>query len=513
MTNKGYDVVLLSDANTQAWHVTPLGPHCLATVLRNNGYTVKIVDYLQNWFDDYDSLNRLIDLIIDENTSLLGFSGTLFAEGFSEYKDIKTYQDYKRSTQFTTWALSDKSTFDVPSFLSNLRIRFPKLKIAYGGHRDNHKFPELIDHVDFIVKGHAENMILDLMNHIKTGSSIKYMLTGSRAKIIDYDYEASGFNFKDTPILFDKSDHIPDGSVLPIETSRGCMFKCDFCEYPMIGRKKGDTNYHKSVDTLAFEFKRNYEQFKVTNYFFIDNIFNESTDKIKDVLRARDISEVDIKFYSYLRYEILNKYPEQIQLLKELGLISTMIGIESLHGPSAKSVGKGTDPKKVKDILYRLKDSWGETVTVMGSFIVGLPHDTVENLIWTDWLKEKSCPLDSISMEALVIDNTYSNVSPIAKDPTKYGYKIVQGNIHWKNEHWNSIKARRWVNAFMEEIWNSGKLGVGGFTTLGLMNMGIPYDQIKTLSLKNIDYKKCVTIRNNKWKDYKNNLFLYESQK
>ena len=39
---------------------------------------------------------------------------------------------------------------------------------------------------------------------------------------------------------FEKNDFILPGESLPLELSRGCIFKCRFCQYPNIGKDKDD---------------------------------------------------------------------------------------------------------------------------------------------------------------------------------------------------------------------------------------------------------------------------------
>lgn len=493
----GADIVIFTDANTKMYHVTPLGPYCISTVLQQHGFSVQVVDYFKNWLEDKESLDELLNCIIDTNTLFVGFSGLLFSKYGFDTSPVTTYKEYVKSSTMTAWP-----TDTIKEFVSQIKNKFPNIKFVYGGNRDELKFHEIDNVVDFIVKGHAENMVIDLANHLKNSKPIKYRPSLKTAKIIDYDYTASGFDFKHSQVLF---DHIQPTQVLPIETSRGCMFKCDFCDYPLIGRKKGDIESHRNMLTLANEIKRNYDLFGTTKYIFIDNIFNESTDKIQDVLRARDISKVDINFYAYLRYEILNKYPEQIKLLKDLGLQSTMIGIESLNHKSAKAVSKGTHPEKVKDILYNLKDQWKDTVSIMGSFLIGLPGDTPDNLSWTEWLNSKDCPLDTFSMTSLHLDDTFSNISPMAKNPEKYGY-IKYPNRRWKNQHWDFRAALAWTHSFMDAAFSSGRFKVGGFDILGMQGNGYTFDELKNLPYRDIDYKHTAGQMNQQWILYKNSL-------
>ena len=77
-----------------------------------------------------------------------------------------------------------------------------------------------------------------------------------------------------------------------------------------------------------------------------------------------------------MRLDLIHAYPEQIDLLKEMGVRNVFFGIESLHDPSSKAIGKGFGREKTIEMIHRLKEAWGKEVFLHGSFIVGLPHET-----------------------------------------------------------------------------------------------------------------------------------------
>lgn len=506
MSRPGYDVILFSDTNTRMWHVPALGPFCIATQLKRHGYTVKIVDYFKNWVDNPNDFQRLVESIVDEQTLFVGFSGLFYSRnGFRDTDKISSYSDFLYATSMTTWPSSDVKSLSEQ--LGKIKNKFPNVKFVYGGHRNELKFYDLVDTVDYIVKGYAENTVIDLANHLSKNIPIKYRPSGKRAKIIDYDTNASGFDFTNSTVDFGQFDYILPGQVLPIETSRGCLFKCDFCDYPMIGRKKGDPAYHRNIEVLANEFRRNFSQHDTTKYLFYDNIFNESTQKIEDVLRARDLSGVDIKYYAYLRYEILDRFPEQIKLLQELGLQSTMIGIESLNHQSAKSVSKGYHPDRIKSIFHNLKQQWDGSVSVMGSFIIGLPHDTPDNLSWTDWLLSTDCPLDSVHATSFILDASFSNMSPMSAAPEKYGYTPLP-NRRWRNQHWDSRQAMAFVKQFMDKAWEQGIYRVGGFDIVGMQNNGYRFDDVYRLPFKDVNYAHTAKVMQQQWKQYRDNTLI-----
>ena len=108
----------------------------------------------------------------------------------------------------------------------------------------------------------------------------------------------------------------------------------------------------------------------------MDDTFNETTEKLKVVQRAIERTGIQINFWAYIRMELLNAFPEQISILRDMGQKAALFGVESLHDPSAKSIGKGLGREKIRNLLERVKESWGKDSVLHGSFIMGLPFET-----------------------------------------------------------------------------------------------------------------------------------------
>jgi radical SAM superfamily enzyme YgiQ (UPF0313 family) len=197
---------------------------------------------------------------------------------------------------------------------------------------------------------------------------------------------------------------------------------------------------------------------------FLPPVICETTEKIERVIRAVDRVGVQMNFWAYVRIELLYKFPEQIELLRDLGLKACFFGIESLYDPSAKAIGKGLGRDKVLDTLQRAKTAWGESSSLHGSFIIGLPHETKDTADeWTDLVIKDKTPLDTASFNRLGLTPDYimksgdtSRIffSEFELNKKKYGY-IDTGDGGWKNQHWTNKTAQVYAtkinNRFMKE--------------------------------------------------------------
>jgi hypothetical protein len=166
---------------------------------------------------------------------------------------------------------------------------------------------------------------------------------------------------------------------------------------------------------------------------------------------------VDMNFWAYIRVELLHKFPEQIELLGQMGLKACFFGIESLYDPSAKSIGKGLGRNKVLRTIENAKKEWGVDSTLHGSFIIGLPHETRETADeWTKLLIEGETALDTISCNKLALTSDHiiksghtSKIffSEFDLNKEKYGYKETPDG-GWVNKHWTKNEA----NLYAEDV-------------------------------------------------------------
>ena len=477
-----YDVILFTDSFPGLWRVRSLGAYRLATELRKHGYSVKVVDWCCKIFKDYRTARSILKSLVGPNTLFVGYSSTHFyktrvgTESFNHESDY--YFDEGNSPH--TYPASDK----IFSMLSKETKKFnPSTKIVYGGaYADGYKENKLLPCIDYIIKGFSDSTIVELANHLRHGDSLKF-LPGSYPgqKVIAHDELGLSFNFPNSYTEYLPEDHIRQGEVLYLETSRGCMFKCSFCNFKLIGRKSTDPKYHKEISVLADELKRNWETYQVNRYIIVDDTFNESTQKLLDIQSAIQMSGVpDLKFFAYLRLDLVKKNPEQIQLLKDMGIQAAYFGIESLNDLTLKTVRKPMKGKDVKKFLEELRLAWPD-VGMHGSILFGLPHETVATITdWMKWITALECPLDSVMVMNLNI-GAYDSVFGL--DPAKHGYEVIKlpGDINrffWKTEHLDSGIIAEMRLKYHNDMLYSRRSRTNAYELLGAQNQGWKFEEL-----------------------------------
>ena len=433
------------------------GAYRIATEIRKAGYTCQVVDFFSKFSDD--EMKRITDEMIGDDTLIIGVSTTFLEPNNPERLNASGEPGYP-TNMFTELNLRNKA-FHI--WLDRLQTEWPKLKVVIGG-AFSHRYKEL---GDALVYGSGDSVIVSYMRFMQgTNPFLQFEKLDDTTIVLDGTTHP--FNFSESTIEWHPSDHLQHAEVLPIELSRGCIFKCSFCAFPLNGKKKLD--YLKSDSVLRDEFIRNYYEYGVTRYMYNDDTHNESIEKIERIHRVVTSLPFEIEYASYIRLDLLHAHKETASLLRESGLRAALFGIESLNYESAKAIGKGMHPEKVKEMLYWLReDVWKDEVSTTGAFIVGLPHDSEDTInSWIEWVLDPACPLHVVVISPLTLerDNVYQ--SDFITNAEKHGY-VLHGNNNWSNEFFTADSARQLTAALNEKRIRAG---YGAFPLIGLANLG-----------------------------------------
>lgn len=424
----GFNVILLADTPEHPFWYRGYGAHRLANHLRHNGYSCLVVDFTSAM--SFDTWKDICNLAVGDDTKVIGLSTTWWPYR-NQLKQLKV-------SLVNNLNLKEKKTIEQHGLLDAAlegtlldwfnvaKTINPKIKFLLGGP----KFEFYLDApVDNFVAGFGETQFID------------YLQYPNRLwpKIINHDETASAptWDFKESQTLYTDLDQISSNEILTFEFSRGCRFKCAFCSYPLIG-KKDISSYIKSKDSIYTELLTNYERWGTTQYVVADDTLNDSTEKLEHILSAVKNLPFKPKFKAYTRLDVIATHPEQAILLKEIGLANTWIGIDSFHPKASKVIGKGMPAERRKDMLYTLKDIWGESVTITAGYIVGLPFEDKDSLYESaKWLAQPGSPVYSTTFMGLRLNppNPRLNFTPRSDMDLKYkdyGYDIPDINKFWE---------------------------------------------------------------------------------
>lgn len=404
-----YDVILIGGIPQDTGR--PIGPYRLRTSLEKAGYNALVIDsalYLNK-----AKLLELLSYAITERTKILGISTIWFRKSTIGIALLNNKDDEDWYNQ---------------EFFNIVRERWPWIKLVAGGTTlgplSNIKF-------DYTISGYADNSIIVLLEDIinKTNKA-KFSIYGlsNSLKTIDSDSLYPVQNIDEIETIWKPTDGWLPHQPIPMEVSRGCIFKCSFCNHPFLGKKNYE--YIRSKESLASELRRNYDMFGTTRYLLIDDTLNDTVEKLDRLLRAIELSKIPaFEFVSYIRAEMLVTKPEMIPMLGELGIRGGFVGLESFGAKARMAIGKGMDIERVLEALAKAQDQ--TKVKWQTGFIVGLPGDTPE-MLWDYFHRIKR---DKILSAWNPTPLTIGGTSLFMQNPEKYGYKFIDGDHkNWVND-------------------------------------------------------------------------------
>jgi radical SAM superfamily enzyme YgiQ (UPF0313 family) len=478
-----YDAIILTDTKVIN-RVKPLGAYVIANSLRKAGYNCLVIDHFSAM--KKEKLFHFLEKFIGENTVFVGYSSTFllsFNDGKYQFLGVEI-------EQFT----------EINEHIKKLN---KKTKIVFGGAYSKKLSQFCLENknnlvVDYVMHGYSEGMIVDFMKREKEGKSQKFSKKNYGLYEIDYDFKGDSLKFCDEKFHWHDDDLIFEDEPLPIELSRGCIFKCKFCAYPLLGKNKNDYTYLKTEENILSEVLSNYERFKTLNYQIIDDTFNERTEKLETLLRVRDKAKLNLTFVGYNRLDLIHRFPEQISLFKDLNFRSHFFGIETFNYESSKIIGKGLKEVDATETLLKIKNSFEDgKVNIAAGFIVGLPKETPKTFFdWFSRVSKDDYPVDTLVLSALHLSETTHTTSEFFSNPSKYGYEFVEdvkvssvySYRNWKNEHWSLDDCTKIAQDMKKILYSNGRNKVSGFYSIALAYF--QKDFVSTLDLieKDINY-------------------------
>lgn len=406
----------------------PAGAARLRTWLEPHGFNIEVIDYFGNFTEQ--ELEQLCARYIGPKTLFVGISIT-FIYAFDKINHL----------------------------FNHIKEKYPNVKTLIGGNETPISGVDLTK-VDRIFWGYAEEAVLHYLKFLNRKLLndlpwVGYRETRSINAEMLYKNDSS-----DLTIKWLESDLIKH-NFLPIEISRGCIFRCRFCAFPLLGKKKND--YIRHVDNLSAELRRNYEMFGVTNYWFNDDTFNDNVVKLEYVAEAIAKSGVKITYTAFLRADLIERFPETIPMLGDTGLVAATFGLETLHPEAKKAIGKGLDNERQFEAIRQLK-KYKPTYTYTG-MIAGLPGEPISSVLKSQQLllDQKFEVFDNWDWWPLLIrKGSVSRLSEFEKEYDKWGYTEMapgeytvpkgdddfryaqedEGIMIWKNKYTNWFTTR-----------------------------------------------------------------------
>jgi radical SAM superfamily enzyme YgiQ (UPF0313 family) len=410
----------------------------------------------------------LIDLFVKNGIKFFGFSTSWYSESDTEYQ----------------WLCDD--------FFREIISRYPKLIIVSGGHSPG-VLSNFFDYINFHFQGFSDLSFVEFLKYINNQNNrFIFKKSYSLTNIVESNIHFIIEDPNNIETVFLREDEFLSHQPVPLELSRGCIFRCTFCRHPFQGKKDFDS-YQRTPENIAEELKRNYDMFGTTRYSILDDTINDSLEKLNRLRKAIEIAKLpNFEFVGYIKPELLVTKPDMINILGDLGLRGAFLGIESFKNSTRRMIGKGTDIELVKEAVFKLSEVNNNRVLIQTSFIVGLPDETPEDInnTYEFLVKHHKTFCKTWRFQPLNIVNSPSSThekSLFDKDPKKFNYIVENGNIlKWKNNFFTNKSAEELTNQIMKK--SSAYSYFGGWQVAGGWHIGLTDYEIENTPYKNDFY-------------------------
>jgi hypothetical protein len=276
-----------------------------------------------------------------------------------------------------------------------------------------------------MVFGYSEKALLPVLDWMFDGGEQpkgRYPEWAPNSLLVDANHMYAGLDIDKFDCEYHSHDFIENHEALTLETSRGCRFKCKYCNYAFLGVKE---DYGRSEDDMYNELMRNYEKWGTTNYIISDDTFNDRDNKIEKLALAVERLPFEPNFTCFIRLDLVISKPHQVDLLIRARCWGHFYGIETFHPQAAKAIGKGMHPDKIKKGLLWIRDEFNNRLGLYRGtcgMIAGLPYEPVQS--WYDSLDWLDKNWESFFYWGLHIsdDPDTQTQSDFSVDAQKFGY-------------------------------------------------------------------------------------------
>lgn len=333
-----------------------------ASVLEKEGVEVQYIDYLAQGFNRA----KLFDALKKFRPDIVGC--TIYTNPFHN---------------ITSWLEAIKESLGVKIMVGGIHTTiFPKDTIRYA------------PMIDYAIVGEAEVVLPKFISALSKKEPLN-RVPGLCYRSQDGSIQFTGFpdklsNLDDAPFparhLINNENYFSfisqKKNYTVFNSSRGCPFKCIFCE------AGGVVWRARSPKNVVDEFQECLVKFGIREIDIFDSSFTISKKRVLDICSEINNRKLNKEIIWNVRSRVDTIDEEMLYALKSAGCYRIFYGIESGNPRILKTLRKYDDVKKIEQII---KISRKIGISTFGYFIMGNPGETKETAMDTMRLSKRSC--------------------------------------------------------------------------------------------------------------------------
>ena len=437
-----------------------------------------------------NSKPRIPNSILQIAASINGLHEYIFVDGNLEsdpQKKILNYFKEQKIDIFGCTVMPGPQLKQAIPISKKVKELYPHVKTIWGGYFPSNQPKSVLSsgYIDYIVNGPGDNTFPQLLNAIKTKSSvdaIKNLIFLKEGQIIKTAKEELLDLDKLPKLPYEKlNEFYPlqkylgktylGKKTIAYHSSFGCPFTCSFCAVVPIynARWKG-----KSAQGIYNDIKFLKEKYNGDAIEFHDNNFFVSEKRTVEF--AKLIKDEKMVWWGEARIDTMDKYKdESLALIREAGCKMIFFGAETGNDAVLKKMDKGGTQtgEQILKFAERLKKF---DIIPEYSFVLGIPSDTEEEVDKQinediEFIKK----VKAINPNTEIIIYTYSPVptegSEMYNNVLASGFKFPETLEDWVSPAWENFDLRKnpltpWLKPYMiDKIKNFETVLNGYFPT------------------------------------------------
>ncbi|MDB4869496.1 MAG: Radical domain protein [Gemmatimonadales bacterium] len=355
----GARVLLVStNRERQPYPVVPNGLACVASALDAAGHRVRFLD-----------LCFASDPVASARSAAAGFKPDIIGVSVRniDNSDAIALRHY---------------TPEARSVLQALRQAAPAAKVIAGGAAFG-VAPEALFRdlgVDYAVAGDGERASVALVDALSSGAPIEALpgLVRDRNGTVVFtppgeDADLDSLGRPNLHRWIDLARYQRHGATIPIQTKRGCVYKCVYCTYRNV---EGWGYRTRDPELVADEIEELKLKAGVHHFDFVDSTFNSPPGHAIQVCEAITRRRLGVHLET-TNFTPATASVELLGAMKTAGFRSLGITAESASDPVLEKLEKGFDAAKVREVAERVEKFGIKTLWI---FLVGGPGETAETV-------------------------------------------------------------------------------------------------------------------------------------
>ncbi len=178
-----------------------------------------------------------------------------------------------------------------------------------------------------------------------------------------------------------------------IMTSRGCPYKCVYCQAASLWK---NVRYH-SAEYVVEEIKFLVDTYHVKSINFIDDLCTANTQRLREIVEKLEIFGItkEVKFHMYGRANLLND--ERVSLMKRMNVLQISVGFETGSERMLKYLKGNSVTMEQNENVFKLSEKYN--IPIGGQFIIGSPNETLEDTQLTlDFIRRHKKQMTNVNL-------------------------------------------------------------------------------------------------------------------